>query len=87
VDIVRPAAGRAEELLAVLADERDTHPAEPLWQGVRSMVADDRAVRIEFVERSVPRLLPVAGSAVSVSCHHYHDPVAEPAASEPVAVR
>jgi len=73
VGIVRPAAGRAEELLAVLEDERDTHPEEPLWHGVRSMVADDRAVRIEFVERGVPRLLPVAGSSVSVSCHHYHE--------------
>jgi peptide/nickel transport system ATP-binding protein len=86
VGIVRPAAGRAEELLAVLEDERDTHPEEPLWHGVRSMVADDRAVRIEFVERGVPRLLPVAGSSVSVSCHHYHDPVPESVASESAAV-
>ncbi|MCU1658791.1 MAG: oligopeptide/dipeptide transporter, ATPase subunit [Pseudonocardiales bacterium] len=75
VGVVHPAAGRAEELLAVLADERDTHPEEPLWRGVQAMAADDRAVRLEFVPRAVPQLLPIAGSDVSVSCHLYHEPV------------
>jgi hypothetical protein len=35
------------------------------------------AVRMEFVPRAVPRLLPVAGTSVEVSCHLYHEPVPE----------
>jgi hypothetical protein len=38
------------------------------------MASNGREVRIEFVERAVPRLLPIAGSAVEVSCHLYHEP-------------
>ena len=32
------------------------------------------AVRIEFRTPAVPRLLPVAGTGVEVSCHLYHEP-------------
>jgi peptide/nickel transport system ATP-binding protein len=74
VAVVRPAAGTAAELLELLESERADHPEEPLWSGVRDMTADNGAVRIEFVERVVPRLLPVVGSAVEVACHHYHSP-------------
>jgi hypothetical protein len=71
---VRPSGGRAGELLELLQQERDAHRDEPLWSGVRSMSADNGAVRVEFAHRVVPRLLPVAGSEVSVSCHLYHSP-------------
>ncbi|MDT4974887.1 MAG: hypothetical protein QOG98_645 [Pseudonocardiales bacterium] len=74
VGVLRPAAGSADELLALLEDERASNPAEPLWHGVRGMASNGREVRIEFVERAVPRLLPIAGSAVEVSCHLYHEP-------------
>jgi peptide/nickel transport system ATP-binding protein len=74
VAVVRPAAGTAAELLELLESERADHPQEPLWSGVRDMTADNGAVRIEFVERVVPRLLPVVGSAVEVACHLYHSP-------------
>jgi oligopeptide/dipeptide ABC transporter ATP-binding protein len=75
VGVLRPAAGSADELLALLEDERASNSAEPLWRGVRGMASNGREVRIEFVERAVPRLLPVVGSAVEVSCHLYHEPL------------
>jgi peptide/nickel transport system ATP-binding protein len=73
VGVVRPAAGSPEQLLELLQQERDSHPDEPLWSAVRGMEADNGAVRIEFADRVVPRLLPVAGSAVEVACHLYHE--------------
>ncbi|HJQ44403.1 MAG TPA: oligopeptide/dipeptide ABC transporter ATP-binding protein [Jatrophihabitantaceae bacterium] len=81
VGVIRPSSGNADALLELLQQERDAHPDEPLWSGVRSMSADNGAVRVEFVERIVPRLLPVAGSQVSVSCHHYHSPDEQKAAA------
>jgi peptide/nickel transport system ATP-binding protein len=75
---LRPAAGTAEDLLALLSQERDANPDEPLWSGVAGMRVDGRDVRVEFVPRAVPRLLPVVGAPVEVSCHLYHDPVPEP---------
>jgi oligopeptide/dipeptide ABC transporter ATP-binding protein len=74
VGVLRPADGTAEELLALLEDERAANPAEPLWQGVRGMASTGREVRIEFVERAVPRLLPVSGTQVKVACHRFHEP-------------
>jgi hypothetical protein len=38
------------------------------------MASTGREVRIEFVERAVPRLLPVEGTQVQVACHLFHDP-------------
>jgi oligopeptide/dipeptide ABC transporter ATP-binding protein len=77
VGVLHPAGGSAEELLALLERERTANPDEPLWHGVQAMASSGREVRIEFVERAVPRLLPVVGSAVQVSCHLYHEPVPE----------
>jgi oligopeptide/dipeptide ABC transporter ATP-binding protein len=74
VGVLRPADGTAEELLALLEAERQANPNEPLWQGVRGMASTGREVRIEFVERAVPRLLPVDGTQVQVACHLFHDP-------------
>jgi oligopeptide/dipeptide ABC transporter ATP-binding protein len=74
VGVVRPSSGNAKALLDLLEEEREGHPDEPLWSGVRSMSADLGAVRVEFADRVVPQLLPVAGSSVSVSCHLYHSP-------------
>ncbi|MEP7178300.1 MAG: ABC transporter ATP-binding protein, partial [Pseudonocardiales bacterium] len=85
VGALRPATGSADELLALLEDERASDPAEPLWHGVRGMASNGREVRMEFIERAVPRLLPVVGSAVEVSCHLYHKPV--PAESEAATAR
>jgi hypothetical protein len=39
------------------------------------MSSNGREVRIEFVERAVPRLLPVVATSVEVSCHLFHEPV------------
>ena len=73
--------GPPEEVLALLEDERAANPSEPLWQGVRGMASTAREVRIEFVERAVPKLQPVTGTPVEVSCHLYHEPVPESAES------
>jgi oligopeptide/dipeptide ABC transporter ATP-binding protein len=73
VGVLRP-AGAAESVLALLDRERTANPDEPLWTGVRSTTVADGAVRFEFAERAVPKLLPVAGSNVEVSCHLYHPP-------------
>jgi peptide/nickel transport system ATP-binding protein len=82
--LLRPAAGGPGELLALLEAERDAHPDEGLWHGVSAMSVHEGGVRVEFVARAVPRLLPVPASAVQVSCHLYHDPVtSEPQRSEP----
>jgi hypothetical protein len=81
VGVIRPSSGNAEALLELLLQERDAHPDEPFWSGVRSLTADNGAVRVEFVERVVPRLLPVVGSQVSVACHHYHSPEEQKAAA------
>jgi oligopeptide/dipeptide ABC transporter ATP-binding protein len=75
VGAIRPADGSTDDLLKLLEDERASNPAEPLWHGVRGMASTGREVRIEFVDRAVPRLLPVEGTNVEVSCHLYHKPV------------
>ncbi|PZS30354.1 MAG: ABC transporter ATP-binding protein [Pseudonocardiales bacterium] len=85
IGVLRPASGTADELLALLDDERASNPNEPLWHGIEGMASNGRDVRIEFVPRAVPRLLPVAGSSVEVSCHLYHEPV--PEGAEPAAAR
>jgi peptide/nickel transport system ATP-binding protein len=77
VALLKPAHGGTDELLALLSDERDANPDEPLWSGVESMRESGAAVRIEFRTPAVPRLLPVAGTAVSVSCHLHHEPQPE----------
>jgi len=79
VGVLRPAGGSAEQLLALLETERAANPAEPLWNGVQGMASNGRDVRIEFAERAVPRLLPVVGTQVEVSCHLYHEPERTPA--------
>lgn len=78
VGVLRPAAGSADELLALLEDERVSNPAEPLWHGVQGLASNGGEVRIEFAKRAVPRLLPVLNSAVEVSCHLYHEPAPAP---------
>jgi peptide/nickel transport system ATP-binding protein len=77
VALVKPGRGPAEDLLDLLEQERRRDPDEPLWTGVVGMGVDGGAVRMEFVPRAVPRLLPVAGTSVEVSCHLYHEPVPE----------
>jgi peptide/nickel transport system ATP-binding protein len=74
--IIRPQSGSPDQLLDLLQQERDSHPDEPLWKGVRGLEADNGAVRVDFAERYVPALLPVVGSSVEVACHLYHDPSA-----------
>jgi hypothetical protein len=76
VGVVRPAGGGPEQLLELLQQERDSDPSEPLWSGVRTLEADNGAVRVEFADRYVPALLPVANSSVEVACHLYHEPAA-----------
>jgi hypothetical protein len=71
---LRPGGGDAAAELALLEQERDANPSEPLWTGVRGMAVADGAVRVEFAPRSVPHLLPVADAPVEVSCHLYHPP-------------
>jgi peptide/nickel transport system ATP-binding protein len=78
VGVLRP-DGSAADVLELLESERAAHAEEPLWSGVRDMRVEGREVRIEFVPRAVPRLLPVEGAPVEVSCHLYHQP--EPAGS------
>ena len=65
---------RPEELLTLLQDERRARPDEPLWSAVTGMTVTGSGVQVEFGERYVPRLLPVAGAPVEVSCHRYHEP-------------
>jgi oligopeptide/dipeptide ABC transporter ATP-binding protein len=70
--VVRPASGSAQDLLDLLEAERDASPDEPFWHSVREMRTDGGTVAIRFVPRVVPQLLPIAGSAVEVSCHLHH---------------
>ena len=77
IALLRPAHGTTAELRALLEDERDAHPDEPLWSGVASLREAGAAVRIEFRTPAVPRLLPIAGTGVEVSCHLYHEPDGE----------
>jgi peptide/nickel transport system ATP-binding protein len=73
-DHVHAAGGSPGEVLALLEDERTARPDEPLWKGVQGMSVDGRAVRLEMRTAVEPRLLHVADSNVSVSCHLYHPP-------------
>jgi oligopeptide/dipeptide ABC transporter ATP-binding protein len=79
VGVLKP-SGSADSVVALLDEERDANPDEPLWTGVRSVTVAGGDVRIEFAERAVPQLLPVAGSEVEVSCHLYHPPAVNGAA-------
>jgi peptide/nickel transport system ATP-binding protein len=74
VGLLRPGAGGAPAELALLEQERDANPSEPLWSGVSELREQDGRVRVQFVPRSVPELLPLADSLVQVSCHLYHPP-------------
>jgi oligopeptide/dipeptide ABC transporter ATP-binding protein len=74
VGLLRPGAGGAAAELALLEQERDANPSEPLWTGVSELREQDGRVRVQFVPRSVPELLPLADSPVQVSCHLYHPP-------------
>ncbi len=74
--VVRPAGGSAGELLDLLEQQQADDRDEPLWHGVQQMTADGSAVHIRFAERVAPRLLPVTGTDVEVSCHLHHDPSA-----------
>jgi oligopeptide/dipeptide ABC transporter ATP-binding protein len=74
ISLIKPASGTADELFELLEHERRRNRDEPLWKGVRSMQVSGSHVEIEFVPRAVPRLLPVVGSPVEVSCHLYHQP-------------
>ncbi len=71
--LVKP-AGAPSAVVTILDAERAATPAEPLWTGlVGASVADD-AVQLSFAQRFVPRLLPIAGSNVEVSCHLFNPP-------------
>jgi oligopeptide/dipeptide ABC transporter ATP-binding protein len=74
VALIHPAGGSAEDLLTLLEDERRARPDEPLWTGVTGMEVFRRAVRLNLVPPAVPHLQPVPDSAVSVSCHLFHEP-------------
>jgi oligopeptide/dipeptide ABC transporter ATP-binding protein len=74
VGLLRPGTGGAEAELALLEQERDANPAEPLWTAVSAMGVQDGRVRVDFVPRAVPQLLPLADTSVEVSCHLYHPP-------------
>ena len=76
--IVRPASGSGQDLLELLEQQRDADRNEALWTGIENMTADGNAVRIQFAERVVPRLLPVPHSPVEVSCHLHHDASGRP---------
>jgi oligopeptide/dipeptide ABC transporter ATP-binding protein len=71
---LRPARGSADDELALLNDERAVRPDEPLWSGVQALDQTGHGVQVRFRPRVAPRLLPVAGSGVEVSCHLYHPP-------------
>ena len=75
VSRLRPAAGSAADLLALLEAERAASPDEPMWRGVEELRLDGNAVRIRFAERAQPELLPVPGTRSAVACHLYHQPV------------
>lgn len=75
VALLRPGRGTAEDERELLEHMRS--PDEPLWSGVQDVRADNGKVRVEFAQRFDPALLPVENSAVSVACHHFHDPAAE----------
>ena len=73
-DHVHAAGGSPGEVLALLEDERAARPDEPLWKGVTGMSVEDRSVRLQMRPAVEPRLQPVEGSNVEVSCHLYHPP-------------
>lgn len=66
-------SGSPKELLAVLEAERDGHPDEPLWSGVRGMSAEGNGVRVELNEPIEPQLRPAGAAGAHVSCHLFHD--------------
>jgi peptide/nickel transport system ATP-binding protein len=80
-DHVHAAGGSPGEVLALLEDERATRRDEPLWKGVTGMSVEGRSVRLEMRQAVEPRLQPVEGSNVEVSCHLYHPPEPAPHAS------
>ena len=59
------------DVLALLETVREEDPAEPFWTGVKSMVADDRHVDVEWHEPVAPR--PLVHGDVTVECHLYDD--------------
>ena len=73
-DHIAAAGGSPGEVLELLEDERSARPDDPLWKGVTGMSVDNRSVRLEMRQAVEPRLQPVEGSEVSVSCHLYHPP-------------
>jgi peptide/nickel transport system ATP-binding protein len=74
VGLLPPGTGGAAAELTLLEQERAANRAEPLWTGVTSMREQDGRVRVDFAARAVPQLLPLADSAVEVSCHLFHPP-------------
>ena len=73
-DTVAPGKGTSADLIELLSSMRSTDTTEPLWSGVRGLSASGRDVHVDFTPRVTPRLLPVAGTGVSVSCHRHHAP-------------
>jgi peptide/nickel transport system ATP-binding protein len=73
-DAIHAAGGSPGEVLALLEDERAARPDEPLWKGVAGMSVAERSVRMELRPAVEPKLRPVVGSDVCVSCHLYHPP-------------
>ena len=57
------------DLVSLLESLRAEDPDEPFWTGVKSMVAGDGHVDVEWHEPVAPRLLPAA--EVTVECHLY----------------
>jgi oligopeptide/dipeptide ABC transporter ATP-binding protein len=65
------AAGRAEEIAAVLDRLRTESPDDPFWRGVAELDTLEDGVRVSFHEGLVPR--DVGGGGGRVRCH-LHDP-------------
>ena len=62
-------ADRARDAVGLLETARESEPDEPFWRGVRTMVAVDQHVDVEFHDPVAPRLLDA--DEVRVECHLY----------------
>ncbi|NHC14799.1 ABC transporter ATP-binding protein [Motilibacter sp. E257] len=76
---IRPAAGRAGELLALLERMRSDAPDERLWRGITAVREDAGAVVVDFREQVDP--VPLAVGTARVECHLF-DPRFAPLSEE-----
>ena len=73
IAVVPAGRGRTPaEVIALLEDMRETDPDEPMWTGVRSVIAEDGGARVEFRDPDEPFLQRVGD--VDVACHLYDEP-------------